>query len=74
MTDIASARSSKGEFVFAYRGDTRDLGAIIKQGAKCRAELDFSRKDAGINLAWHPWRRPERKLEEDVVSQRRGRQ
>ena len=55
MTDTASARSSKGEFVFAYRGDTRDLGAIIKQGAKCRAELDFWRKDAGINKTWHPW-------------------
>jgi hypothetical protein len=53
MTDSASARSSKGEFVFAYRGDTRDLGAIIRQGAKCRAELDFWRNDAGVILAWH---------------------
>lgn len=55
MTDTASVRSSKGEFVIAYRGDTRDLGQIIRQGAKCRAELDSWRADAGVNQDWHPW-------------------
>jgi len=55
LTDGVAVRSSKGTFVFAYRGDTRDVATIIRQGAKCRAELDFWRDDAHVNEAWHPW-------------------
>lgn len=56
MTDGVAVRSSKGNFVFAYRGDTREVTTIVSQGgAKCRAELDFWRRDAGVNQAWHPW-------------------
>ncbi|WP_179401419.1 hypothetical protein [Burkholderia guangdongensis] len=55
MPDGVAIRSSKGEFVFGYRGDTRDLPTIIKQGARCRAELDFWRKNCGVDQAWHPW-------------------
>lgn len=52
----AALRSSKGEYVFAYRGDTRDAKTVKQhQGAKCRAELDFWRTDNNIDARWHPW-------------------
>ncbi len=55
LPDGVAIRSAKGEYVFAYRGDTRDLAKIIQQGARCRAELDFWRRDAGLTQPWHPW-------------------
>jgi hypothetical protein len=56
MPDAVSVRSSKGEFVFGYRGDTRDVPTVVaQQGAKCRADLDFWRRDAHVTAAWHPW-------------------
>src|SRR5205085_12251757 len=56
MPDGVAVRSANGEFVFGYRGDTRDVETIVRQqGAKCRAELDFWRTAAGVNQAWHPW-------------------
>jgi hypothetical protein len=52
----AALRSSKGEYVFAYRGDTRDAKTVKQhQGAKCRADLDFWRKDNHLDAKWHPW-------------------
>lgn len=56
MNDGAAVRSGKGEFVFGYRGDTREVATIKSQnGAKCRAELDFWRTNAGVDQLWHPW-------------------
>jgi hypothetical protein len=46
----------QGELVFAYRGDTRPPEQVIEnKGAKCRADLDFWRRDAHVDAAWHPW-------------------
>ncbi len=63
MSDGVAVRSSKGELVFGYRGDTRDLPSIIKQGARCRAELDFWRKNSGVDQPWHPWNGTDQKWE-----------
>lgn len=56
MSDGVAVRSSKGNFVFGYRGDTREVSTIVSQnGAKCRAELDSWRTKAGVDQLWHPW-------------------
>ncbi|MER2526742.1 MAG: hypothetical protein ABTR07_02320 [Candidatus Competibacter denitrificans] len=56
MNDGVAVRSSKGNFVFGYRGDTREIATIVIQnGAKCRAELDSWRTNAGVDQPWHPW-------------------
>ena len=55
MADGVAVRSAKG-FVFSYRGDTREVTTVKAQnGAKCRAELDFWRSNAGVDQLWHPW-------------------
>jgi hypothetical protein len=52
----AGIRSQKGEYVFGYRGDTRDPQTVKQhKGAKCRAELAFWRQDAHVDASWHPW-------------------
>lgn len=57
LNDGAKIRSQKDEFVFGYRGDTRKVQTIKDQnGATCRADLDFWRKESNLDKHWHPWK------------------
>jgi hypothetical protein len=56
MSAGVAYRAERGDLVFAYRGDTRSPDQVKQNlGAKCRADLDFWRRDASVDAAWHPW-------------------
>ncbi|MEZ4649394.1 MAG: hypothetical protein R3E97_11560 [Candidatus Eisenbacteria bacterium] len=57
MSDGVAVRSQKGEFVFGYRGDSRDIATIkIQKGASCRADLERWRSESSLDEHWHPWK------------------
>jgi hypothetical protein len=56
MNDGVAIRSRTDSFVFGYRGDSREIQTIKTQnGASCRADLDFWRRESHLDAHWHPW-------------------
>lgn len=50
-------RDTTKEYLLFYRGDNRPPEQVLDHGgAKCRADLDFWRKNANVEQPWHPWK------------------